>query len=220
MGFSLQRLILLQSPGSRARAWEVWCTGLSAPQHVGFSQTMDWTRVPCTVRGILYHWTTRKTLQLSSDEELENPYPLILEERWGRQIDVQTRKILKGKKKKKKENPKTVCVHCFNNPVLPASCQSKTKYDYTDPRLQQKKLTNTYTTKFQKAHLKILTSIRRTESLNKMHFLFTYQTISSLSVSKCWYTRLFYTDSLTSYKLQEKGMLITSLDVIKELIPV
>lgn len=31
---------------------------------------------------------------------------MILEERWGRQIDVQTRKILKGKKKKRKKTPK------------------------------------------------------------------------------------------------------------------
>lgn len=106
---------------------------------------------------------------------------MILEEGWGRQIDVQTRKTLKGKKKRKK-TPKLYAFAVVSNPVLPASCQSKTKYDHTDPRLQQKKLRNTYTTKLQKAHLTILTSIRRTESLNKMHFLFTYQTTSSLSV--------------------------------------
>ena len=34
--------------------------GFSAPQHVRFSQTQDQTRVPCTGRRILNHWSTRE----------------------------------------------------------------------------------------------------------------------------------------------------------------
>ena len=34
--------------------------GLFPPQHVGSSSTRDRTCVPCIVRGILNHWTTRE----------------------------------------------------------------------------------------------------------------------------------------------------------------
>ena len=38
--------------------------GLTAPRHVGSSQTRDRTLVPCIVRQILNHWTTREALIL------------------------------------------------------------------------------------------------------------------------------------------------------------
>ena len=50
---------------SCCRAWAlqhssvVVVLGLGAPQHVRFSKTRDQTRVPCTGRRILNHWTTR-----------------------------------------------------------------------------------------------------------------------------------------------------------------
>ena len=59
-GFSLQRLLLLQSPGSRAQSQQLWRTGLVAPQPVGSSWTRDRTRVPCIGRRILNHCTTSK----------------------------------------------------------------------------------------------------------------------------------------------------------------
>ena len=52
-GFSLQRLLLLWSTGSRHE-------GLVAPWHVGSSRTRDWTRVPCIGRRILKRCTTRE----------------------------------------------------------------------------------------------------------------------------------------------------------------
>ena len=45
----------LESRFSRCGAW-----ALVDPQHVGWSQTKDRTRVPCSGRQILNHWTTRK----------------------------------------------------------------------------------------------------------------------------------------------------------------
>ena len=42
------------------------CMGLVVPQHVGSSQTGDWTCVPCIGRQILYHWATREALQVNS----------------------------------------------------------------------------------------------------------------------------------------------------------
>ena len=56
VGFSLRRLFLLQSTGSRSRefssgitrAQQVWCTGLAASQYVESSQTRDQTHVPGT----------------------------------------------------------------------------------------------------------------------------------------------------------------------------
>ena len=46
--------------GSRAQAQQLWHTGLVAPRHVGSSRIRAQTRVPCIVRQILYHWTTRE----------------------------------------------------------------------------------------------------------------------------------------------------------------
>ena len=46
--------------GSRARAQQLWRTGLVAAQHVGPSRTRAQTRVPCIGRQILNHCTTRE----------------------------------------------------------------------------------------------------------------------------------------------------------------
>ena len=48
----------LQSTGTWASV--IMCTGLSALQHEGSSQTRDWTHVPCIGRRILNHRTTRE----------------------------------------------------------------------------------------------------------------------------------------------------------------
>ena len=42
-------------PGSRAQAWQLWLTGLVAPQHVGSSPIRDQTHVSCIGRWILHH---------------------------------------------------------------------------------------------------------------------------------------------------------------------
>ena len=55
-GFLLQWLPLLRSIGSRCAASVV------AACHVGSSRNRDQTRVPCTVRWMLNHWTTREAL--------------------------------------------------------------------------------------------------------------------------------------------------------------
>ena len=47
--------------GSRVQA-QVWCMGFAAPWPMGSSWTRDWTRVPCTARWILNHWTTREVV--------------------------------------------------------------------------------------------------------------------------------------------------------------
>ena len=68
LGFSLQRLLLLQSPGSRHPGCSSCNTGtqiavasrLSCSWHVGSSQTRDGTGVPCTTVQILNHWNTRE----------------------------------------------------------------------------------------------------------------------------------------------------------------
>ena len=78
VGFSLQRLLLLWSTGSKhlgfnscsswvqqlpssgAQAQKLWCTGLLVLRHVESSQTSDWTDVSCIGRWILYHWATRE----------------------------------------------------------------------------------------------------------------------------------------------------------------
>ena len=52
------------SPGSRAQAQQLWCTGLVTPRHVGSSHTWDGTHVPCIGRWILNHWTIRKVPDL------------------------------------------------------------------------------------------------------------------------------------------------------------
>ena len=82
VGFSLQWLLLLWSPGSRctgfsscgawaqqlwlagsrAQAQQLWRTGLVAPWHMGSSRTRAQTRVPCIGRQILNHCTTREAL--------------------------------------------------------------------------------------------------------------------------------------------------------------
>ena len=73
-GFSLQWLLLLQSKSSRATGFsscgsqalehsqQLSCTGLVAPPHGGSSQTSAQTCVSCIGRWILYHRTTRGTL--------------------------------------------------------------------------------------------------------------------------------------------------------------
>ena len=45
------------------RAQKLWCTGLVAPWHVGFSQTSDRTHIPCIGRQILNHWACREVLR-------------------------------------------------------------------------------------------------------------------------------------------------------------
>ena len=65
MGFSLQRLLLLQSVGCTAWAQQLSRTGLVARGHVESSQTRDQTHIPCTGRCILNHRTTREVLDLS-----------------------------------------------------------------------------------------------------------------------------------------------------------
>ena len=55
------------SIGSRAHDLPyLWCTGLVAPHHVGFSWTRDQTHVPCIGRWILKHWNTSEVLSFSS----------------------------------------------------------------------------------------------------------------------------------------------------------
>ena len=49
--------------GSRAQAQQLWCTGLTAPQHVGSSWTRDQTGDPNIARWILNPWTTREALR-------------------------------------------------------------------------------------------------------------------------------------------------------------
>ena len=75
VGFTLRRLLLLQSTGSRRtgfsscgtqaqqlwlvgsreQAQQLWRTGLVALQHVGSSWTRDRTRIPCSGRQLLNH---------------------------------------------------------------------------------------------------------------------------------------------------------------------
>ena len=67
-GFSLWRLLLLWSMGSRrtgfsscgVQAQELWHMGLVAPRHVGSSRTRAQTHVPCIGRYILNHCATRE----------------------------------------------------------------------------------------------------------------------------------------------------------------
>ena len=54
-GFSLRWLLSLRSPGSRAQAKSLRCTGFAVPQHVGPSQMRERTHVSCIGRWILYH---------------------------------------------------------------------------------------------------------------------------------------------------------------------
>jgi len=68
--FSLQSLLFLWSPGSRAPLLSsLWNMGLVAFRHVGSSWTRDRTHVSCIGRWILYHWATSEDLP---------PYTLIL----------------------------------------------------------------------------------------------------------------------------------------------
>ena len=63
-GFSLQRLLLLRSTGSRAHRLQwLWLAGLvalAAPVHVGYSGTRYQTHVLYIGRQIFNHWTTRE----------------------------------------------------------------------------------------------------------------------------------------------------------------
>ena len=68
-GFSLQRLLLLQSTGARVWASVVAAEGfnscgLVAPWHVGSSWNRDQTCVSCISRRIHNHWTTKEFLHL------------------------------------------------------------------------------------------------------------------------------------------------------------
>ena len=53
---------LLWSVDFGVQAQYLWPTGLVAPQHVEPSWTTNQIRVPCIVRWILNHWTTRNVL--------------------------------------------------------------------------------------------------------------------------------------------------------------
>ena len=50
--------------GSRARAQQLWRSGLVVPQHVESSWTRDHTCVPCIGRQILIHCATREVLNI------------------------------------------------------------------------------------------------------------------------------------------------------------
>ena len=91
-GFSLHRLLLLlsmgprvcrlqypQLVGSRAQAQYLCCMGLVALGHVRSSWNRDGTRVPCTGRRTLIHYTTREALWVQLDRKLifYNPHPSI-----------------------------------------------------------------------------------------------------------------------------------------------
>ena len=80
MDFSLPRLLLLQSTGSRAQAQQLWCTGLAAPRPVGSSWTRDRTHVPCIGRRILIHWTTRQVLRSLDFNILANGRPYLVDQ--------------------------------------------------------------------------------------------------------------------------------------------
>ena len=51
------------APSSRAQTQQLWHTGLAALQHVESSLTRDRTHVPCIVRQILIHYTTKEVQQ-------------------------------------------------------------------------------------------------------------------------------------------------------------
>ena len=64
-GFSLQRLHLLQSTGSRCSGFSrcsLWAQYLWHRRHVRSSCTRDRNSVPCAGRQILHHCTTREAL--------------------------------------------------------------------------------------------------------------------------------------------------------------
>ena len=61
-GFSLQRLLLLWSTGSRCVGFSSCSMGLAASSHVESFWARGWTHVPCIGRRILNHWTTKKVL--------------------------------------------------------------------------------------------------------------------------------------------------------------
>ena len=66
-GFSLQWLLLLQSPSFGVHELQkLWCMGLSVPWNVGSSWTRDQTHVPCIGKQILYYWATREVWKLFS----------------------------------------------------------------------------------------------------------------------------------------------------------
>ena len=45
-------------------AQQSWCMGLDAPRYVNTSKTRDWTCVPCSIRQIRIHCTTREVPRL------------------------------------------------------------------------------------------------------------------------------------------------------------
>ena len=57
--------------GSRAQTQQLWCTGLVAPWHVGFSRTRARTCVPCIGRWILNHCATREAPDVLTSEVLK-----------------------------------------------------------------------------------------------------------------------------------------------------
>ena len=69
MGFSSEA-----GPRALASVVVAYLTGLVAPQHVESSQTRNQTRVPCTTRRILGHWTTREVLGLGILYSSTRPY--------------------------------------------------------------------------------------------------------------------------------------------------
>ena len=52
---AVRDFLQLWLPGSRAWAQWLWCIGLAASWHVGFSRTGDQTCVACIERQVLYH---------------------------------------------------------------------------------------------------------------------------------------------------------------------
>ena len=84
-GFSLWRLLSLQSigsrmcrltcagweqlrlPGARSQYQQLWSTGLAALHHVVSTRIRDWTCVSCIGRPTLHHWATREVLLYSLD---------------------------------------------------------------------------------------------------------------------------------------------------------
>ena len=67
----MQRLLLLQSAGSRAQAQQLRCEDVGAPRPVGPSQVReDQTHVSCTSRRILNRRATRKALRSLISVEL------------------------------------------------------------------------------------------------------------------------------------------------------
>ena len=65
MGFSLQRLLLLQKWALECGFQSLWLTGLAALRHMGSSRPRDQTQVPCISRLTPIHCTTREVSRVS-----------------------------------------------------------------------------------------------------------------------------------------------------------